>query len=184
MTSWERIRDGLEELKFSLESAASPSAMRSGELSGAHAPPQPAPAPPKDRVGANSQPAARRAHRRPLADGEIDVHIRLPARYRPRLLARKKELGMSVSGIVADMVRRGLDEPPPGAPRLHRRDVRDGLVEEAVLAAVLGIEHARLVVEAALPEAQAFSETVRDAAAIAAEDRMAAARLALGRLDL
>ncbi|MEA2645413.1 MAG: hypothetical protein QOE92_496, partial [Chloroflexota bacterium] len=53
-----------------------------------------------------------------------------------------------------------------------------------VLAAVLGIEHARLVVEAALPEAQAASQTVRDAAAIAAEDRLAAVRVALGRLDL
>jgi hypothetical protein len=110
----------------------------------------------------------------------VDIHLRLPARYRQRLDGFRRERGMSLTTALCELVRRGLDEPPP--PRLgdvRPGYVRPGLVEEAVLASLVAIEHTRLVLEAAVPEAAEASEGVLDAAGVAADYRLTTARHAL-----
>jgi len=176
MKQWERIRDGVDDL---LDGRLPGADQMNSKLSGAPAPPQSHPTPPQTWGEPNTPKPVKR--RRPRGTGEIDVHLRLPAHYRQRLDTRRRELGLSMTATMIELVRRGLDEPPPPTRQArHSQRIRPGLIEEAVLAAVLGIEHTRLLVESLLPPDQEPREDLLEAAAVAADDRLATARSALG----
>jgi hypothetical protein len=183
LKAWDRIRDGLDDLEVSLSRTLRPDGgEEQGKLSVAGATPQTHPALPRDGGVANSVIAPKPPRRRRApGQGEIDVHVRIPARFRERLQVRRRELGTSLTGTILELVRRGLEEPPPGLGNLRRRDVRQDLVEEAVLATLLAIEQTRLQLEQALPEAITTTDSsVHTMAAWQAEQRLAVARAALG----
>ena len=185
MKAWDRIRDGLDDLELSLSDALRSGGVREqGKLSDAVASPQTHPALPQNGGVANSPLAPKpQRPRRPPGKGEIDVHVRIPARFRERLAVRRRELGTTLTGTILELVRRGLEEPPPGLGNLRRRDVRQDLVEEAVLATLLAIEQTRLQLEQALPEAMAWpTAPVHTMAAWQAEQRLVVARAALGEM--
>ena len=177
MKAWERIRDGVEDLQFVIETGTLPPGQRSSKLSGAPAPPQPHPTPPQAGVAQLRQQGP--GHRRPLGAGEVDLHVRLPAVYRQRLQVWRRERGLTLAAAVADIVRRGLEQPPPRAPGSGLAEARPGLVQEAGLAGLLAIEQTRLYLEAALPVSPEDAEDLVERAALAAEDRLVAARRGL-----
>ncbi|MEA2646606.1 MAG: hypothetical protein QOE92_1689 [Chloroflexota bacterium] len=185
MKAWDRNRDGLDDLELTLSDALGSAGVgEQGKLSVAAATPQTHPALPQNGGVANSAIASKPTRRRRApGHGEIDVHIRIPARFRERLQVRRRELGTSLTGTILELVRRGLEEPPPGLANLRRRDVRQDLVEEAVLATLLAIEQTRLQLEQALPEANTPADSsVHTMAAWQAEQRLAVARAALGEM--
>ena len=177
MKPWDRIRDGVDDLLFAIESGSLPSVQKSGKLSGAPAPPQPHPTPPQGGVAPLR--AQGPGHRRPLVAGEVDLHVRLPAVYRQRLQTWRRERGLTLAAAVADMVRRGLEQPPPRPPGSGLAEARPGLVQEAGLACLLAIEQTRLYLEAAMPAADEDANELVGRAVLAAEDRLASARRAL-----
>src|SRR5258708_6916689 len=120
--------------------------------------------------------------RRPPGAGELDVRVRIPARFRDRLQQRRGGLGTALTGAIVELVRRGLEEPPPGLRNLRQRDVRQGVVEEAALATLLAVEQVRLELEMSIPRAAEVSESTAYAAAMAAEQRLLVARQALGEM--
>ncbi len=185
MTTWDRIRDGIEDLEFSLsQTVSSERDVGRGKISDAAASPQYHPALPQigGEVNSASAPKPPRPRREPGA-GEIDVHVRIPARFRDRLQQRRRELGTSLTGAILELIRRGLEEPPPGLKNLRQRDVRQGLVEEAALATLLAVEQVRLELEMSMPKAADVSESTTYAAAMAAEQRLLVARQALGDMQ-
>ena len=177
MRSWDRFRDGVDEVRLAIESATLPAAQKSGKLSGAPAPPQPHPTPPQAGVAPTRERGP--GHRRPLGVGEVDLHVRLPAVYRQRLKVWRRERGLTLSAAVADMVRRGLEQPPPRRSGSGLAEARPGLVQEAALAGLLAIEQTRLYLEAVVPAADGDEDDLVSRAALAAEDRLAIARRAL-----
>src|SRR5258708_963030 len=114
--------------------------------------------------------------------GETEVTVRPPARFGARLQQRRRELATSLTGAILELVRRGLEEPPPGLRNLRQRDVRQGVVEEAALATLLAVEQVRLELEMSIPKAAEVSESTAYAAAMAAEQRLLVARQALGEM--
>ena len=156
--------------------------LEQGKISDAVASPQNRPVLPRGRGAPNSPPVPKPPRRRrPPGQGEIDIHIRIPARFRGRLEVRRRELGTSLTGTILELVRRGLEEPPPGLRNLRRRDARQDLVEEAVLATLLAVELTRLELETALPKAIPSADSgLADLAAWEAEQRLSLARQALG----
>jgi hypothetical protein len=184
LKAWDRIRDGLEDFEFSLsQTVVGNTDVGRGKISDAAASPQSHPALPQIGGEANSAPSPKpRRPRRPPGAGEIDVHVRIPARFRDRLQQRRRELGTSLTGAILELVRRGLEEPPPGLRNLRQRDIRQGVVEEAALATLLAVEQVRLELEMSIPKAAEVSESTAYAAAIAAEQRLLVARQALGEM--